>query len=69
MLCMERVLVVVAYVRELALRPSELGHLIYKHAVFVLLYPALPIRSACGDDNLLSIRRHGPVKLALAVNI
>lgn len=62
-------LVVVAYVRELALRPSELGHLIHKHAVFVLLYPALPIRPARRDDDLLSIRRHGSIELALTINV
>lgn len=66
---MLEVLVVVTYIRELALGPSELGQLVDKRTVLIFLYPALPVGSPRRDDDLLSIRRHSSIELALAINI
>lgn len=58
-----------AYIKEPALGTSEFGQLVDKGAVVVVLYPARPIGSPRRNDDLQSIRRHGPIELALAINI
>ena len=60
---------VYAYIRVFALGTSEFGQLVDKGTVLIVLYPALPIGSPRRNDDLQSIRRHGPIELALTINV
>ena len=57
------------HVGKLALGADELCQLANEHALIVVLYPALPIRSSSRDQDLLSIRCHGPIEVLLALYV